>query len=216
MGAIGQRRGAGRAELNDCRPDLGTSSTGCSRSSIPREDRGGCHDGSFNRNTALLGLAQCGKVQTDGRRHKGTGHTPRWSAQHWLLFRRGFWALPPLRTLLDSLQLATATCRPGESPDIVTGFAPDATLALYMAMHRLAQVEAELLATGAPPDCQVEIVQQAASVQERTLRTRLDRLAQDTATAGIRNPAMVLIRWPKPMAANVSKTTGTRHMASPP
>lgn len=108
------------------------------------------------------------------------------------------------RGLAERLVIATATCRPGDRPDLGAGFAPGTTLALYMAMHRLDEVEAELLAAGAPADCEVDIVQQAGTVHERTLRTRLDRLSPDAAGSAIRNPAVVLIRWKKPLSAETT------------
>lgn len=95
----------------------------------------------------------------------------------------------------ERLVLATATCRPGEIADVTAGFRPGTTLALYMAMHRLATVEAELLATGAPDDCTVEIVQQAGTSSQRILTTALRGMA--AAAAGLSNPAVVLVRWPK-------------------
>ena len=98
----------------------------------------------------------------------------------------------------ERLILATATCRPGEAATVAAGFLPGTTLALYMAMHRLAAVESELLATGAPHDCTVEVVQQAGTVAERILTTDLRGMA--AATAGLSNPAIVLVRWPKTAA----------------
>ena len=95
----------------------------------------------------------------------------------------------------ERLILATATCRPGETANIGAGFVPGTTLALYMAMHRLATVEAELLATGAPGDCTVEFIQQAGTAAQRILTTPLRGMA--VAAADLANPAIILIRWPK-------------------
>lgn len=95
----------------------------------------------------------------------------------------------------ERLVIATATCCPGEKADLAAGFAPGTTLALYMAMHRLAEVEAELLATGAPEDCEVEFLQSVGSANERLLRCKLRGMAE--AAAGFSNPTVILIRWPK-------------------
>jgi len=103
------------------------------------------------------------------------------------------------RGATERLVLATATCRPGEVADLAAGFTPGTTLALYMAMHRLATVEAELLATGAPADCVVEVVQSAGTASQRIVVTTLRGMA--TAAAGLKNPAVVLIRWPKTATA---------------
>jgi len=94
----------------------------------------------------------------------------------------------------ERLILATATCRAGESATIGAGFVPGTTLALYMAMHRLATVEADLLATGAPEDCAVEFVQQAGTPVQRIVKTTLRGMS--AAAEGLSNPAIILIRWP--------------------
>lgn len=109
------------------------------------------------------------------------------------------------RSRTERLVLATATCRPGESATL-SGFAPGTTLALYMAMHRLAEVEAELLGCGAPADCEVEFVQEAGTPHERILRTALRGMATDAARAALRNPAIILIRWPKQPVAIAEAT----------
>ncbi|MFD1913928.1 siroheme synthase CysG [Halodurantibacterium flavum] len=101
------------------------------------------------------------------------------------------------RQATERLVVATATCKPGDRADLGAAFAPGTTLALYMAMHRLAEVEAELIAAGAPRHCEVEFVQQAGSAGERILRSTLGRMAADAAVAGLRNPAVILVRWPK-------------------
>ncbi|WP_435169120.1 uroporphyrinogen-III C-methyltransferase [Falsirhodobacter sp. 1013] len=95
----------------------------------------------------------------------------------------------------ERLVLATATCRPGETANLSGAFVPGTTLALYMAMHRLSVVEAELLAAGAPGDCEVEFVQGAGTAGQRILTTTLRGMA--AAATGLSNPAIILIRWPK-------------------
>lgn len=95
----------------------------------------------------------------------------------------------------ERLILATATCKPGDTACVGAGFVPGTTLALYMAMHRLSSVEADLLATGAPEDCVVEFVQQAGTHAERFVTTTLRGMA--AAATGLSNPAVILVRWPK-------------------
>lgn len=96
----------------------------------------------------------------------------------------------------ERLLIATATCRPGAVADVAAGFSSGSTLVLYMAMHRLAEVEAELLDAGAPADCEVDIVQHVETTRERRLRTSLQGMSRAAATAGLGNPAIVLVRWP--------------------
>lgn len=114
----------------------------------------------------------------------------------------------------ERLVLATATCRPGETADLAGSFRPGTTLALYMAMHRLPAVEAELLATGAPETCTVEIVQQAGTAAERILTTVLRGMA--AAAADMTNPAILLIRWPGPLARKGARPSGSHVAAASP
>lgn len=116
----------------------------------------------------------------------------------------------------ERLVLATATCRPGEAADLAGSFRPGTTLALYMAMHRLSAVEAELLATGAPETCTVEIVQQAGTATERILTTALRGMAAAAAAADVTNPAILLIRWSVPQARTGTRPTGGHVAAASP
>jgi len=97
----------------------------------------------------------------------------------------------------ERLLIATATCRPGAVANVAAGFSAGSTLVLYMAMHRLAEVEVELLAAGAPADCKVDIVQHVETSTERHLQSRLQGMAQTASAAGFGNPAIVLVCWPK-------------------
>lgn len=94
----------------------------------------------------------------------------------------------------ERLVIATATCRPGTVATLA--IAPGTTLALYMAMHRLAEVEAELLAMGVPPESEVQIVQSAGCVDQRIGETALHGMAR--TAAAFSNPAIVLVRWAAP------------------
>ncbi|WP_126974630.1 uroporphyrinogen-III C-methyltransferase [Frigidibacter oleivorans] len=100
----------------------------------------------------------------------------------------------------DRLVLATATCRPGE-PWQDCDLRPGTTLALYMAMHRLAAVAADMAAAGLGPDTGIEIVSRISTPAERRLETTLGRLLADVEASGIGNPAIVLVRVPKTAAA---------------
>ncbi|MDH2327764.1 uroporphyrinogen-III C-methyltransferase [Cereibacter sp. SYSU M97828] len=94
----------------------------------------------------------------------------------------------------ERLVIATATCRPGTVATLA--IAPGTTLALYMAMHRLAEVEAELMAMGVPPESDVQIVQSAGCENQRIVECTLHGMAN--AAAGFANPAIVLVRWTAP------------------
>lgn len=101
------------------------------------------------------------------------------------------------RGLAQRLVLATATDHQGElAATLADGFGPGTTLALYMAMTRLDQVESALLACGAAPDTLVTIVCACSTPQERRATFGLQGLARAVAQAGdLRNPAIVLLTW---------------------
>jgi uroporphyrin-III C-methyltransferase/precorrin-2 dehydrogenase/sirohydrochlorin ferrochelatase len=67
------------------------------------------------------------------------------------------------------------------------------TLVLLMAVERLAEIGAALLAGGKDPRIPVVVVQDGSRPGERTLRTRLETMAADVAGAGIAPPAIVVI-----------------------
>ena len=67
------------------------------------------------------------------------------------------------------------------------------TLVLLMAVERLAEIGAALLAGGKDPQTPVVVVQDGSRPGERTLRTRLEAMAADVAGAGIAPPAIVVI-----------------------
>lgn len=102
------------------------------------------------------------------------------------------------RGLTDRLVLATATCRPGDPrPDLAELARPGTTLAFYMAMHRLDELTADMLAAGIAPGTPVSICANASQDSERHLDTTLSRMQADVTASGIANPAVILIHLPK-------------------
>lgn len=102
----------------------------------------------------------------------------------------------------DHLILATGTCRPGEAPpDWGRLLVPGTTLALYMAMGKLAEIEASLIAAGMPGETAIGIVSEATTGRERRLSTTLARLRADVTAAGMRGPAIIFVRRPKTAVA---------------
>lgn len=116
----------------------------------------------------------------------------------------------------DRLVIATATCRPGDAPQgLAAALQPGTTLALYMAMHRLAEIRAELLAAGLPGETGIDIVSGAETRRAHHVATTLDALLDDVAASRIANPAIVFIRVAKVMVgANGALTTGVAAAAA--
>ncbi len=101
----------------------------------------------------------------------------------------------------DNLVIATGTCRPGdEAPDWGALLRPGTTLALYMAMGKLAEIEASLIAAGLPADTVVEIVSNASTGRERQLASTLGRMRAEVMANGLKGPAIIFVRRPKAAA----------------
>lgn len=102
------------------------------------------------------------------------------------------------RGVTDRVVLATATCRPGDVPSDLTEIAsPGTTLVFYMAMHQLAGLTTQLLLAGVDPDQPVTIAASVGRTNRKTLRTSLAAMVNDTAVAGLGNPAVILLHLAK-------------------
>ena len=69
----------------------------------------------------------------------------------------------------------------------------NATLCIYMGMHRLESITRRLQEGGLSPDTPAAIIQAATTDQERHLVATLGTLAERSAAAGISTPAIVII-----------------------
>lgn len=100
----------------------------------------------------------------------------------------------------DRVTFATATCREGdEAPDWAEILRPGTTLALYMGVAKAGRIAADLLAAGLAPETEVEVVASASTLAERVLRTDLAHMGAAIPASGLSNPAIILIRHPKPV-----------------
>ncbi|MBI1220003.1 MAG: uroporphyrinogen-III C-methyltransferase [Rhodobacteraceae bacterium] len=98
----------------------------------------------------------------------------------------------------DHVVFATGTCRDGaDAPDWGAMLTPGTTLALYMAMHRLADLRDSLIASGLPAQTEIEVVAGASQRGERILRTTIAHLPADAEDAGLSNPAIIFLRRAK-------------------
>lgn len=102
------------------------------------------------------------------------------------------------RGVTDRLVLATATCKPGDLPsDIAPLVQPGTTLVFYMAMQQLDALTARLVATGIAADQAITVAANVAKVGEHSLHTTVAHLAKDCRTAGLSNPAVILLHLAK-------------------
>jgi len=86
------------------------------------------------------------------------------------------------------------------------------TLVLLMAVERIAEFAAALLAGGRPADTSVMVIADGTRPTERTVRSTLAAVAGDIAAAGIRPPAIIVIG---PVAA-LPATLSAALPAAPP
>jgi uroporphyrin-III C-methyltransferase/precorrin-2 dehydrogenase/sirohydrochlorin ferrochelatase len=118
------------------------------------------------------------------------------------------------RGAIDTLVLATGHLRAGDdAPDWAAHLRPGATLALYMAVKSAPEVQAALLQAGQDPSLPVEVIAEAETPRQRVLRTTLGSMAVDIAAAGVRNPALILIKrrkGPAPVLAPVLAAKAAR------
>jgi uroporphyrin-III C-methyltransferase / precorrin-2 dehydrogenase / sirohydrochlorin ferrochelatase len=70
---------------------------------------------------------------------------------------------------------------------------PNATLAIYMGIATAGIIAERLQAAGRDPATPVAIVENATLPNQRVVRTRLERMANDLAKSGIAGPALLLI-----------------------
>lgn len=92
----------------------------------------------------------------------------------------------------QGVTFVTAHLQDHRQPDWRALAATGTTLAIYMGMSRIASIAAALC-EALPASTPAAVVQHAGSAQERRLVTTLDRLADDTAAAGLGSPAVILV-----------------------
>ena len=104
----------------------------------------------------------------------------------------------------DTFVITTGTCKPGDAaPDRARLAHPGTSMAFYMAVEKAGQVQDDLLAGGAPGACPVDIVASASTPNERHASTTLGDLAACIAREGLKGPAILFVRYPKSLAAQI-------------
>ena len=105
------------------------------------------------------------------------------------------------RGAINRVVLATGTAMDGSAPaDLAASLVPGTRLVLYMAMQHLPQIEAQLLAAGAPTLAEVCIMMQVSTPKERQITCTLSGMAAAARQAGMANPALVMISLPETAA----------------
>jgi uroporphyrin-III C-methyltransferase/precorrin-2 dehydrogenase/sirohydrochlorin ferrochelatase len=78
------------------------------------------------------------------------------------------------------------------------------TLVLLMAVERLAQIAATLIAEGRPADTPVAVVQDGTTTAQRSVSGTLATIAADVREAGIGHPAVVVVGEVVSVAARIA------------
>ena len=97
------------------------------------------------------------------------------------------------RGITASFVVASAHEGPEHVLSAAADAGPDATLVLLMAVTRLAETCAALVAAGRRPQTPVALIERGWTPQQRTTTTTLAEAARDAATAGVRPPAVVVV-----------------------
>jgi uroporphyrin-III C-methyltransferase len=97
------------------------------------------------------------------------------------------------RELAHGVTFVSGHLRNGTEPDWRTLALTGTTLVVYMGFARVRHIAAELLAGGMPPCTPAAAVSSGTLPGERRVVTRLARLADDVARAGITSPALLVI-----------------------
>ncbi|OWU83683.1 siroheme synthase [Oceanicola sp. 22II-s10i] len=100
----------------------------------------------------------------------------------------------------DTFAISTGRCRPGDpAPDYSALARPGTAVAFYMAVEQAGRVQSDLMASGVPGACPVDIVESCSTGKERHLETTLGALAADVKAHDVRSPAIILVRYRKSM-----------------
>ncbi len=110
----------------------------------------------------------------------------------------------------ERVVFATGHRREGEVSDWRASAAPGTTLACYMGISTVADLQSGLIAAGWPDSCPVEVISKAQTPDQRVLRGNLHGLALLCAGERNLNPAMLIIRWPAPITARRSISPAQR------
>lgn len=106
----------------------------------------------------------------------------------------------------DAFVVATAVCKPGDPAPVRARFAqPGVTTAFYMGVDKAREIEADLIAAGAPAICPVDIVSSASTARERCVSTTLGDLSAAIEREGVESPAILFVRYPKSLATGAAQ-----------
>ena len=109
------------------------------------------------------------------------------------------------RAELQSFVVTTGkTAEAGKDPDWANLVKPGVCVAFYMSVAQAWRIQTALLAKGLPGNLPVDWIERAGQPSVRHTSSQLNRMALDAKEQGVENPAILFIRYPLSMAAEVS------------
>jgi len=97
------------------------------------------------------------------------------------------------------------------SPDWSNIVKPGVCVAFYMGVGSAWKIQSSLMAAGVPENASADWVERAGQTDTRIVRSSLGRLANDSKVHNVKNPAILLVRYPYSLQnqQNVSSSTKT-------
>ena len=123
------------------------------------------------------------------------------------------WSIPITeRAELHSFVVTTGkSSEKGKEPDWCSVVRPGVCAAFYMSVAQSWRIQTALMAKGVPGSLQCDWIENAGKREVRHISSRLDRLALDAREKGVKNPAILLIRYP--LSAAVSNVDQASELA---
>jgi len=108
------------------------------------------------------------------------------------------------RSEIQSFTMTTArTAKDLSVPDWSKLAQPGSCMGFYMGVAQAWRIQSALMSCGVPGSAPADWIERAGQPSMRTVSTRLDRLSLDAKTHGVKNPAVLLVRYPYSLAAEV-------------
>lgn len=107
------------------------------------------------------------------------------------------------RAEIQSFTMTTArTAKDLSVPDWSKLAQPGSCMGFYMGVAQAWRIQSALMSCGVPGAAPADWIERAGQKTTRVISTRLDRLSLDAKTNEVKNPAVLLVRYPYSLAAS--------------
>lgn len=111
------------------------------------------------------------------------------------------------RAEIQSFTMTTArTAKDLSVPDWTHLARPGSCIGFYMGVAQAWRIQSALMSCGVPGNAPADWIERAGQKDMRTVSTQLDRLSFDAKTQNVKNPAVLLVRYPFSLAATQAIT----------